>query len=252
MGSTTPPWRSFDAPSVTTSTDAAGLGPASPGAASPSPSVPETGWSATGRILATIAAAAACAVIAIVIATSGGTGADVIVDGASAPIDGSGPPGSTAILGDEIVVEIVGAVSHPGVYRLSVGARTGDLVAAAGGYGPRVDLDRAERELNLAEPLRDGLKIRVPSRDDPSTAPIPDETAGAGPTADSPLPGGLIDLNRATSTELESLPGIGPVTAGKIIASREEAPFAAVEDLRTRGLVGEKTFEKIRATLTAG
>jgi competence protein ComEA len=129
---------------------------------------------------------------------------------------------------------------------LPSGSRVGDLVELAGGYGPRVDTARAEQELNLAAPLRDGDHLRVPSRDDVA-AGGPSGSPATGGTV-----GGLVDLNRATQSELEELPGVGPATAEKIIGAREEAPFAAVEDLRTRGILGEKTFEKLRDLVSVG
>ena len=88
--------------------------------------------------------------------------------------------------------------------------------------------------------------MRVPSRDDPSAVP----GGGSGGSGGGGS-GGLRFLNTATQAELEELPGIGPVTAQKIMGTRG-GPFRTVEELRERGLVGEKTFEDIRALVTAG
>jgi len=193
--------------------------------------------------------AAVLAVGAFVLAFGAGSSGSVGVEG-GAPIQpdrSTGPtdrPAGSSPAGRVLVVEIVGAVDHPGVFHLSTEARVGDLVAAAGGYGPRVDTERAGRELNLAAPLRDGDQIRVPSRDDVAG---PTANAGGGSIATG---AGQLDLNAATAAQLDALPGIGPVTAAKIIASRDEQAFAAVDDLRTRKLVGDKTFGQLKDLLT--
>lgn len=154
------------------------------------------------------------------------------------PEPGSTPAASPSTA--EIVVDVQGAVERPGLYRLTAGSRVGEAVAAAGGYSAAVDLDAAAQQLNLAERLADGAKVHVPRRGEPP-AERPAQTSGGSAAA-----GGLIDLNTADQQQLESLPGIGPVTATKIIDARTEAPFASVDDLLARGVVGPATFEKIR------
>jgi len=196
-------------------------------------------------------------VVAVALAFGAGAGGTVLVDGGTplgsmeggaSAIGYAGAPSSTT----DLVVEIVGAIERPGVFRLPPGSRVGDLVDAAGGYGSRVDASRASRELNLAALLHDGDQVRVPSRDDE----VPDGQASVGGSQQASggtaagSTGGPVDLNRATSAELEALPGIGPVTAAKILTAREEQAFGAVEDLRTRKLLGEKTYEKVKDLVT--
>jgi competence protein ComEA len=161
----------------------------------------------------------------------------------------SAAPSSTGVAGraavGELVVEVGGAVGHPGVYRLPAGARVGDAIAAAGGYAPRVDAAEADRRLNLAAPLRDGEEVHVPARGEAAG----DSSGGVAGDA----PGGrLIDVNTASAAQLDTLPGVGPATAAKIITAREAQRFASVDELRTRKVVGEATLEKIRALGTVG
>ena len=193
------------------------------------------------------------AIVAFVIAASdaGGGSVQVAGDTSLAPIQGvvggAGSDGASVPGSDVVVVEIAGAVRAPGVFKLPAGSRIGDLVDAAGGFGPRLDATRATLDLNLAARLADGDRVVVPSRDDMASSTS--DTAGqpvdggAGTEAGTT---GVVDLNRATQAELEALPGIGPVTAGKIIASREEQPLVSVDDLRTRKLVGAKTFDGLK------
>ncbi|HYC07137.1 MAG TPA: helix-hairpin-helix domain-containing protein, partial [Candidatus Binatia bacterium] len=110
---------------------------------------------------------------------------------------------------------------------------------------------RADLAFNLAKPLADGDEIRVPSRDDAdATAAAGGGSGSSGGSAGSGGSGtaaqGPIDLNTATAAQLDTLPGIGPVTAAKIVAAREQARFRTVDDLRTRKLLGPATFEKVR------
>jgi competence protein ComEA len=228
------PWRVLEDPPRA----APGAGPDDDGSPGSGPAIPRVALLAVAGIVVLVG-------VAFAIAFGSPVAGSVAVDGGT-PL---GSPGASDARGalrrspDLLVVEIVGAVDRPGVFRLPSGSRIGDLVAAAGGYGPRVDVERAGRTLNLAAALRDGDQIRVPSRDEPVAAP---PATGPGASAN----GGPIDLNTATSEQLDALPGIGPVTAAKIIASRQEQPFAAVTDLRTRKLLGEKTFGQLKDLVT--
>jgi len=218
-----PPWRVLDSePRSVTSPD----------------EPPPTGVVPWPIVLGAIAIVSLSVAGVIVIASMRGpTGADV----------GAGLADEAGATPAIVVVEVEGAVAHPGVYRLVDGSRVGDAIAAAGGYSPRVDAASTEREVNLATVLADGDRIVVPSRD--TATPEGEEPA---PDATDAAAAGRVDVNTATQAELEALPGIGPVTAGKIIAAREERPFRSAAELLERNVVGKATFEKIRDLVSPG
>jgi competence protein ComEA len=128
------------------------------------------------------------------------------------------------------------------------------VIAAAGGYAPDVDPRQVEAQLNLAAKLQDGQVVRVPRRNEGSAASGAASAAAsaAAAGASAAAAGGLIDLNSATAEELDTLPGIGPATAAKILASREQQPFASVDDLVTRKVVAAATLAKFRDHVTVG
>lgn len=144
-------------------------------------------------------------------------------------------PAPTRTPEPHVVVDVTGAVAHPGVYRLSAGSRVVDALLAAGGMTGEADLDA----LNKAAPIHDGQRIYVPR---------PGETIPAGSGgSDAQL---KVDVNHATASELEVLPGIGPTTAARIVRSRGSHPFARIEELQTRGLVTARVFADIKDMVT--
>jgi competence protein ComEA len=170
--------------------------------------------------------------------------ASLLVD-ASATSSAAPSPSAAESL---VLVDVEGAVVSPGLQSLGAGSRLADAVAAAGGYGPDVDLPAASRGLNLATPLTDGQQVYVPRLGDAGTA-APSAAAGGGASGGG---GGLVDLNSATPEELDALPGIGPVTVQKIVAARQERPFVSLEDAVERGVLNNGQLEKIRDQATAG
>ncbi|HLA16384.1 MAG TPA: ComEA family DNA-binding protein [Candidatus Limnocylindrales bacterium] len=199
-------------------------------------------WPIVLGALTIISIAVAVAVVLVSVRPPTGSGVGIV------PIDSAEVVGADAM----IVVEVEGAVAHPGVIRLADGSRVGDAIAAAGGYSPRVDVVSAEREVNLAAVLADGDRIIVPSRDGAAIGGPADAAKEPGSEAAAGTADRLVDLNRATQAELEALPGIGPVTAGKIIAAREERPFGSASELLERKVVGKATYEKIRDLVSPG
>jgi competence protein ComEA len=147
----------------------------------------------------------------------------------------------------EVVVHAAGAVVVPGLHRLEAGARVADLLDAAGGPAPGADLDR----LNLAAPLVDGERIFVPMPEQAVPAaegggPGPGRT-GAGGAAGGAAPAAPVDLNRATSAELESLPGIGPATAQAILDERaRRGRFGSVDELLEVRGIGDAKLAALR------
>jgi competence protein ComEA len=132
-----------------------------------------------------------------------------------------------------LVVDVEGAVRRPGVYRFETGARVADAIARAGGTTRRAD----RALVNLAAPLADGQQLVVPRRG-----------GGAGAGGGSPpAPAGPVDLNTASVEQLDELPGIGPVTAQKIVDYRaEHGPFTSVDQLDAISGIGPSRIDNLR------
>jgi competence protein ComEA len=161
-----------------------------------------------------------------------------------APVVSSGSagaePGSTgAGAGEELVVDVAGKVRRPGIAVLPAGARVVDALEAAGGARRGVDLTA----LNLARPVVDGEQILV------GVAPA----AGVAGTVDSAVPGGaaLVNLNTADEAALDTLPGVGPVTADAILAWRDSnGGFTSVDELLEVDGIGEATLADLAPLVT--
>jgi competence protein ComEA len=139
-----------------------------------------------------------------------------------------------------VVVHVAGAVFRPGLYRLAAGSRVADAIELAGGPRPRADLDR----LNLAARLVDGQRVAVSRRGEPG----PPGPVDVGPApADAGTPAEPVDLNTAGTAELETLPGVGPATARKILEERSRrGGFRSVRDLLGVPGIGERRFAELR------
>ena len=145
-----------------------------------------------------------------------------------------------------IVVHVAGEVKNPGVYTLPSGARMIDAVTAAGGGTARADLE----VINLATPLIDSSQIYVPAKGvaaHPTFARPQPGINGVASSLNAPSVSGVVNINRASVTELDSLPGVGPSTAQAIVEYRTaNGPFGSVEDLLNVKGIGPAKFEAMR------
>jgi competence protein ComEA len=165
----------------------------------------------------------------------------VLAAGTTTPAAPLPPPpavgtGVTGLPSSRVVVDVVGAVRRPGLYRLAQGSRIADAVARAGGATRKADL----AQVNLAAPLADGEQVVVPRR-----GGVPGATSTGGAAA----PGGPaapVQLSTATLEQLDTLPGVGPVTAQKILDYREKhGAFSSVDALDAVPGIGPKRLEQL-------
>ncbi len=160
-------------------------------------------------------------------------GLPVVVEPTAArpgPTPSAGPP-------ESLVVAVAGRVARPGLVRVPAGARVADVLEAAGGPLPGTDL----AAVNLARKVSDGEQVAV------GVPGAPDAAAPGGPGPGTGPPDAVLDLNTATVAQLDALPGVGPVTAERIVEWRtRNGRFATVEQLREVEGIGERRFGQLR------
>jgi competence protein ComEA len=163
-----------------------------------------------------------------------GAGTTTVAPLPSPPTETAGVTGLEAA---RVVVDVVGAVRRPGLYRLEQGSRVADAVARAGGATGKADL----AQVNLTAPLADGEQVVVPRRGGVASATSTGGAAAPG------APAAPVQLSTATLEQLDTLPGVGPVTAQKILDYREKhGAFSSVDALDAVPGIGPKRLEQLR------
>ena len=190
-------------------------------------------------------AAALLALVVLVVAwrhvaSSGGSAAPLRVAPVVPAAQGAGTAGARAgPVAARLVVDVAGAVRRPGLVRLPEGARVSDAIARAGGLTAHAERD----SVNLAAPVSDGQQVLVPARGSPGSG-TPGGAAGGAAS-------GPVSLSSATAEQLDTLPGIGPVTAQKIVDWRTtHGPFRSVDDLDDVPGIGPARIEQLRELVT--
>ncbi len=207
----------------------------------------------TSRHLAVMAALTLMAVVAsvgwllrakavpIAVAAAPAT-ATVVASGGSARSSLAAPaPAASSAVTPTILVHVIGAVAAPGLVKLPAGARVADAIAASGGL--RGDADPAE--LNLAAVISDGSQIIIGTRSAPR-GEVRDGTSSSGALSTGTTASAVVDLNTATLAQLDTIPGVGPVTAQAILDYRaKHGRFTKIEELQEVDGIGAKTYAQI-------
>lgn len=141
----------------------------------------------------------------------------------------------------KITVEASGEVLRPGVYQLALGDRVNDLLTVAGGLSAEADRDWVAKNINLAQKLLDGAKIYIPNKSQKSNIKSQNRNLNLETTQDK------ININTASEPELDTLWGIGPATAQKIISGR---PYQRPEELVEKKIVRKDVWERIKDKIT--
>ncbi len=140
-----------------------------------------------------------------------------------------------------VYVDISGCVKNPGVYELESTSRIFEVIDKAGGFTDKADTS----QINQAETITDGMKIHIPERGESGG-----DTSSSSDSSDN-TDSSLVNINSADADTLQQLPGIGPVTAEKIIAYRQEnGAFDSVENIMDVDGIGDKTYQKIKEHIT--
>ena len=178
---------------------------------------------------------------------SSGSGAPLTVvdQGAGSSVDASAgvsaPTTTTTIVARTIFVQVAGAVRRPGVYEMAEGARVFQAIEKAGGFVESAD----QQAVTLAAQVTDGCRVYVPREGETTTTAV--ATVTGGTSASGASGSGPVSLNSATLEQLDSLPGIGPSTAQKIITYREtKGPFTSVDQLTEVPGIGPSKLEELR------
>jgi len=151
----------------------------------------------------------------------------------------------------DMIIDVSGAVQHPGIYRLPVGSRMEDAIKKAGGLSEDCEKLFFARNYNLARILTDQEKIYIPTQEDLQSDVFGENTHILDYTLPSTMVAeespGRINLNTASQDELESLPTVGEITAKKILDAR---PLQSVDDLWKKNIIGVNSFEQVKGFIT--